>query len=124
MFPQLSDFPMACYSKDKQGDYLFVSPGFLLHANIQNVSDLLGRKDSELPWADYAASMMENDARIVKTGINQVFLENGLYKGKLQWCRSFKSPFLGRDGKAHAFYENLGYDDHHKIGTTYFSKLL
>ncbi len=99
MFSHLPDAAMVCYSKDTQGNYLFVNPAFLVHAQISSVGDLLGQKDRDLPWSNYATSMMENDAQIIKNGTTQIFLESGLYKGNFQWCRSFKSPFLGCHGK-------------------------
>jgi len=98
MLLQHTDAPISCYSKDKQGAYLFVNPVFVAEAQLESVSDLLGRNDHDLPWSCHASLMMENDRRVAKTQIMQTFLEQSMSHGQPKWFRSFKSPLLGNNG--------------------------
>lgn len=98
MLLQHTDTPISCYSKDKQGAYLFVNPAFVVEAQLESVNDLLGRNDHDLPWSCHAAHMMGNDKRVAKTQIMQTFLEQSMSHGQPRWFRSFKSPLLGNNG--------------------------
>ena len=90
---------MLCYSKDKQGIYLNVNPGFVASADISSADDALGRNDKALPWAEFSTICMGNDKRVMVTEKTHIFIEHSVLNGKPVIYRSFKSPLIGKAGK-------------------------
>ncbi len=60
--------PVSIYWKNKQGKYLGCNKYMLDMAGLEKLSDIIGKKDSELPWRKIANRLEEIDSRVVKTG--------------------------------------------------------
>jgi len=87
------------YSKDTHGAYVAANPEFIAFTHLNHIDELLGKTDQDLPWAYNATDIMSNDARVIATGLSQVFIEEAVIKGKQHLRRCFKSPLLGSGGK-------------------------
>jgi DNA-binding CsgD family transcriptional regulator len=88
------------YSKDKNGVYLFVNPAMVECFQVDSANDLIGKTSHELPGAEYADGLQQNDLKIIKTKKSTIFVEKASFQGQPQLYRSFKSPLLGRHGAA------------------------
>ena len=56
------------YWKDLDGRYLGCNQYMLNMAGMQDRSELIGKKDSELPWYDIAKELKKIDGLVLKTG--------------------------------------------------------
>jgi len=90
---------LPCYAKDKKGFYITMNQDFLDVSVIESASDVIGYTDEAMPWAYNAHTLMQNDARVIKTEVIQTYMERSIYQGKPHYFRSTKSPLIGRMGK-------------------------
>ena len=59
-----NEMPFFFWVKDEEGTYLWVNKALREMAN----EDVVGKKDSELPWADCAEALREDDLKVLETG--------------------------------------------------------
>lgn len=89
----------ACYAKDKNGLYVYMNQQFLDISQFSHPNDVIGNTDESMPWAYNAVTLMQNDARVVKTEKIHRYFERSIYVGKPHLFRSTKCPLIGRTGK-------------------------
>ena len=63
-----NDMPFFFWIKDEEGTYLWVNNA--LKAVV--TEEIVGKKDSELPWVDDADALRANDIKVLETG-NPIF---------------------------------------------------
>lgn len=63
-----NDMPFFFWVKDEEGTYLWVNNA--LRAVV--TEEIVGKKDSELPWVDDADALRANDIKVLETG-NPIF---------------------------------------------------
>lgn len=101
----LQDFidnsPAAIYVKDQQGRFLLVN-GWFEHIFSIPRSELIGRRDEDLYGPEIAAKLVENDARVFRTGSVVHFEEEVLLQGELRTYISSKFPLRTPDGSISA----------------------
>lgn len=89
---------LSSYTKDNKGNYLCVSPEFVLFTHAKSPDDLIGKSDREMPWTS-CCEIIAHDKEVMHTGESRVFIEKPMMNGMLHIRRCFKSPLLGRTGK-------------------------
>lgn len=91
--------PESVYYKNKEGTYLTCSHRAAQLAGLQRASDLIGKTDHDLFWADHADVLRANDLRVMETGQTMVFEERAhTVDPAVQLIRTVKSPFLDSEG--------------------------
>ncbi len=64
----LFHIPAAIFWKDTQGIYLGCNQHFLKMAGLTSLTDIVGRKDSDLPWSDRGSAYNIDDFHVMETG--------------------------------------------------------
>lgn len=59
-----NQMPFFFWVKDEEGTYLWVNKAL----REMSESEIVGKKDSELPWAGASAKLREHDLEVLKTG--------------------------------------------------------
>ncbi len=98
MIEEVSSF-YATYTKSDSGYYMAINEDLLTAAGANKMDDVVGRKDAELPWAQFAQIYLGNDAQVMQTRKNHIFYEKCLYQGRPQIYRATKAPIIGNTGK-------------------------
>lgn len=70
--------PAAIFWKDTQGVYRGCNQLFLNMAGLKSLEDIVGAKDSELPWKDRGGDYNTDDFHVMKTGQTLKRIENVL----------------------------------------------
>jgi PAS domain-containing protein len=60
--------PTRIFWKDKDGVYLGCNQAFLEDAQLEKVSDIVGKKDSEMFWKDMAETYRKDDMEVFNSG--------------------------------------------------------
>jgi PAS domain S-box-containing protein len=94
---EYSDNPI--YVKDSGGRFLYVNPA-LIKLIGKSEADVLGRTNADFHGnADQAAAVMQNEQRIMQTGLSEVIEETfDAADGGTRTFRSSKSPYRAADG--------------------------
>jgi PAS domain S-box-containing protein len=92
--------PVRIFWKDAQSRYLGGNPLFARDAQVGDVSQLVGKDDSQLAWKDRAQRYRADDLRVLQSGQPSLFHDEELPApdGALKWIRTSKVPLHGQDG--------------------------
>lgn len=93
--------PAAIYVKDREGRYRIINSRFEAAYGIAR-EEILGRTDRELLPSGQAQRLMENDQRVLASGITSQFEESLFVQGVVRTYISVKFPLRGEDGDIHS----------------------
>lgn len=60
-----NEMPFFFWVKDEEGTYIWVNKAL----RKMSESEIVGKKDSELPWANDAEKLREHDLKVLETGM-------------------------------------------------------
>ncbi len=98
LFDCLAD--IVYFIKDAEGKYVTINATLVERCGVNNKSDLIGKKASELHGRRYGEGYEEQDADVINTGIPLLnLLELHAYRtGEPGWCITNKLPLEGKEG--------------------------
>ena len=70
--------PVRMFWKDMDGVYLGANKQFVEDAQLNDVSQIIGKTDYDMTWKDSAQQFREDDAAVIKSGISQLQYEEEL----------------------------------------------
>ena len=88
-----NQMPFFFWVKDEEGTYLWVNKAL----REMSESEIVGKKDSELPWAAASVKLREHDLQVLKTG-KPIYLHEYVeapYNDDLSVCK-FVGEFEGK----------------------------
>ncbi|AKF25963.1 diguanylate cyclase [Sulfurovum lithotrophicum] len=93
--------PIRIFWKDLESRYLGANKLFAEDANLQDVDQLIGKNDYDMPWKNEADLYRKMDKDIIDTGIAELNIEEPLTdkEGKHKWVSKFKVPLIDKNGK-------------------------
>ena len=92
--------PSSVYWKDIDGFYLGCNQAMLKMVGASHFEEIIGKKDSDLPWKESAASLEKNDKEVIKYKKLLYFEETGkLSDGTIQTLISNKMPLIDKSGR-------------------------
>jgi len=96
----LQAFPCPMFWKDRSGVYLGCNDPFARDAGVTSPSEVIGRLDSDLPWASIAEKLREEDRGIVEDHREIVNLETSRpgADGRPEWIRKTKMALTDGNG--------------------------
>ncbi|MEM8604372.1 MAG: PAS domain S-box protein, partial [Cyanobacteria bacterium P01_H01_bin.121] len=89
----LDAIPQRVFWKDRDSRFLGCNPAFANDFQLTD-KDIVGKTDTELPWADGAERYRAADAEVMSTGLAWVNYEESLVNGygELTWIRTSRVP--------------------------------
>ena len=63
------------YWKDKQGIYMGMNQSMLMASLFETESDMIGKHDIDMPWAEQAETLLNNDQEVIKSETAKVIIE-------------------------------------------------
>jgi PAS domain S-box-containing protein len=95
----LNAIPLNVYWKDKNGVYVGCNISQATFFGFQSPADIIGKTDLELSGRQEAAkSWVENDQKIIQTGIPFIAEETGIFDNQKITTLSYKLPFKDDSG--------------------------
>ncbi|MEO1068677.1 MAG: PAS domain S-box protein, partial [Cyanobacteria bacterium J06638_6] len=96
----LDAIPQRVFWKDLDSRFLGCNPAFT-HEHQLTLSDIVGKTDAELPWADRAELYRADDQEVITTGIPRLSYEEPitLWDGETHWLRTSKVPLTNSRGE-------------------------
>jgi PAS domain S-box-containing protein len=97
----LDSFPLFVFWKDRYSVYLGCNQNFANIAGLAEPSEIIGKTDYELPWADSEAQMYQNeDFQVMNSAIPQLGIIETQYQanGKVAWVETNKIPLRDLNG--------------------------
>lgn len=89
----INHLPVSIYWKDREGRYLGCNQYVAKMAGLKDAHAIIGKTDAMLPWAEYAASLSDIDARVVEKGVIEEIEENPtLSSGNDHYFLTTKGP--------------------------------
>jgi two-component system, cell cycle sensor histidine kinase and response regulator CckA len=98
----MENFPGVVFWKDKESVYLGCNRNFALGAGLTDSSEIVGKTDYDLPWAETEADAYRSDDRVVmESGTPKLnIVETQLQAdGSVIWFDTNKVPLLDNNGK-------------------------
>ncbi|RZM75356.1 PAS domain S-box protein [Leptolyngbya iicbica] len=98
----LDSFPLQCFWKDRQGVYLGANRNFVKTAQLDSMSDLVGKTDGDLPWTpEQTAAYQLDDQEVMTSGIPKLgFIESiPQPDGRPGWAETNKVPLRNLAGE-------------------------
>jgi len=98
----LDHFPGVVFWKDKQSNYLGCNEAFANGAGLNNSSEIVGKTDFDLPWADTEAeNYRADDNQVMHEGITKLHIIETQHQndGKIMWFDTSKIPLNAPDGE-------------------------
>ncbi len=92
----ISLIPGSIYIKDKEGVFLYANDALKQDAR----TNLIGKKDSDMPWKEGTEAFRENDKKVMNSKKQIVFIEKAKIGGETKTVLSVKAPL---------------YDDNHTV---------
>jgi len=93
--------PAAIYVKDREGRYRVINSRFESAYGIPR-EQILGHTDLELVQSEHARMLMENDQRVMASGLTSQFEESLAVRGDVRTYISVKFPLRAEDGSIHS----------------------
>lgn len=97
----LNTIPQRVIWKNKKLEFMGANNNYLKDADINDESEIIGKKQSDLPWSHYADVIEKEDLEIIQTKkiINdkEMFVEN--FNGKDAYLKVNKVPLLNNEGE-------------------------
>ncbi|MGF1459271.1 MAG: PAS domain S-box protein [Leptolyngbyaceae cyanobacterium] len=96
----LNAIPQRVFWKDRNSKFLGCNPAFA-HDYRLTSADIIGKTDSELPWAEWAELYNGDDQEIIKTQTPRLnYEEPGTnFQGEPIWLRTSKIPLTNSQGE-------------------------
>lgn len=97
----LDAIPVRVFFKDRDSVYLGANQRFAQDAGLGQGTDLVGRADHELVWADQADLYGADDAEVMRRGVPKVGFEEPQTtpEGGELWLRTSKVPLVDDNGE-------------------------
>ncbi len=96
----LNAIPLNIYWKDKNGVYLGCNLAQATFFGFQSSAEIIGKTDLELSGDQQAATTwMENDQKILQSGLPLITEENGIFHDQKITALSYKIPFKDASGQ-------------------------
>lgn len=96
----LQNVPGSIYLKDTKGVYLDCNNFQLQMAGFQDLSEIVGKTDYDLPWRDFADEICATDRRIMDSMLPEAIIEmRRLANGQLLTMMTHKAPLIDECGK-------------------------
>lgn len=94
LYQVVETIPSRIYWKDRQLRYLGCNSRFAFDAGLEKPEDIVGKRDSELVWADMAGNLEDDDLAIMATSTPKLAFETELTvtHGEKLWIRGSKVP--------------------------------
>lgn len=91
--------PVRIFWKDKDSIYLGCNKLFAQDAGYQNVSDIIGKSDFELPWKSEAQGYVDDDREVLTTGKDKLSYEEQQTHtdGSQIWTNTSKTLLKSKD---------------------------
>jgi PAS domain S-box-containing protein len=96
------NFPGLVFWKDRNSVYLGCNRAFAQAAGLRDSSEIVGKTDLDLPWAQHeAAAYRDADRDVIESGVAKLgIVESQLQAdGRLAWFETTKAPLLDAEGK-------------------------
>lgn len=96
----IDNVPIRIFWKDKNSIYLWANNLFLNDIGLNSVNELIGKSDFDLPWnKKYARAYVEDDKKIIKSGIGKLHFEKTLVdsKGIKRYLITSKVPLKDKE---------------------------
>lgn len=102
--PSLKDIfkalPESAYAKNVDGIYIACSQRMAILAGYDTPEDIIGKTDNELKWGEQAATLIQNDRKVMETEETLIAQERGHCSiGGMRLFRTIKSPLYDNDKK-------------------------
>lgn len=97
----LETLPLRVFWKDRQCRYLGANRLFAADAGLGAVTDLIGKDDQQLGWAQQAERYQIDDRQVMDTGKSKLNFEEPQTNphGETIWLRTSKLPLRNSDGQ-------------------------
>jgi|GEM_PF-1237628 len=109
--------PFRLYWKDKDLRFAGANRLFLQDKKLESVGDILGKRNAETNWKEYAKADERDDYEIIQSGIPRMGreIEYLVGSGKKIWIRIYKMPIRDASNKINGIF--VAYEDitHRKI---------
>lgn len=95
----LDAIPVRVFWKDLEGDYLGCNDLFAQDAG-KSPSEIVGKSDDDMPWADQAESDRMDDLGVMQSGVAKIDYEEQTQnrEGETVWLEKSKIPLLNGEG--------------------------
>ncbi|XGV98502.1 MAG: PAS domain S-box protein [Leptolyngbya sp. BL-A-14] len=96
----MDSVPVSIFWKDKNLRYMGCNHQFAIDAGFASPSDIIGKSDFELPWAEHAERCQAEDMQVLSTDQPTPTVEGSLVKagGEQCWIRTSKVPLHDQNG--------------------------
>lgn len=86
--------PVRIFWKDRDSNYLGCNKLFASDAGLKDQSELIGKKDYDLPWRNEAQSYIDDDKYVMDSGKEKISYEEQQTKkdGSILWLTTSKTP--------------------------------
>jgi PAS domain S-box-containing protein len=97
----IETIPVRVFWKDLDLNFLGCNTAFAIDAGLKNPSDLIGKNDQHMSWAENAELYRSDDQHVVNTGESKLVYEElqTTPNGEQVWLRTSKVPLKDNDGK-------------------------
>ena len=97
----IDTMPMRIFWKDCDLNYMGCNALFAHDSGMENASQLVGKSDFDMGWADQAALYREDDLNIMQSGVGKLFYEEPQTtpEGKTIWLTTSKVPIKNNDNE-------------------------
>lgn len=98
----LDNIPARVFIKDTDLKYRWANSLFVHDAGLSDVTELIGKSDTELAWSEKQAKKYQRDDKVViNSGKAKINIEEpqDQMDGSLHWLQTSKIPLKGKSGK-------------------------
>ncbi|MBX2862432.1 MAG: EAL domain-containing protein [Leptolyngbyaceae cyanobacterium MAG.088] len=98
----LDTFPISVFWKDLNSAYLGCNRNFLKDAGLDDIAEMIGKTDYDMPWgADHAVHAQRDDREVMQSNAAKLGIEETLIKadGQQIWIETNKMPLRSLTGK-------------------------
>ncbi|MBD2361511.1 PAS domain S-box protein [Anabaena minutissima FACHB-250] len=108
----LNTLPQGIFWKDRNSRFLGCNQRLLQDAGLASPQDIIGKKDCELPWQEFAEVHRQDDAAVISSNIPKLGYEESQIRedGTQIWLKMSKFPLHNVDGEVigvFGFYEDI-----------------
>ncbi|WP_414576290.1 PAS domain S-box protein [Anabaena sp. CCY 9402-a] len=108
----LNTLPQGIFWKDRDSRFLGCNQRLLQDAGLASPQDIIGKKDCELPWQEFAEVHRQDDAEVISSNIPKLGYEESQIRedGTQIWLKMSKFPLRNFDGEVigvFGFYEDI-----------------
>jgi PAS domain S-box-containing protein len=92
----LDAVPVRLFWKNQQSEFQGVNKLLLNDAGLDDLNDIVGKTDYDMPWADFADKFRADDKAVIESATPMLNIEEELVdgKGKHIWAKTNKVPLL------------------------------